>query len=321
MVSRPIQAALGVIFCLLALRAPAQHWPAVVVEWAPDGKVLMASNGLLARFDLESDDEELLDDTGVTFALGPGGTRLAVGGHNRLELRGYPDLKLQRTFELAEPADIYSLAWTPDGATLAAGTREGHILLWDMERGEQWADLGIEPASGVSRLAFSADGVRLLSAYEGGRALLWDIERREVLHRFEPPRSPESGPETETIVAALSPDGRYVLSTRLRGGDSELVLLRDDGRIAWRRAGYGVDFTPDSKALLALTPPFRIAVLYSAADAEALRVFEPPEAVETLYLVRPSPDGTKVLGVGEDYAGQVLIVWDFATARVLKTRR
>ncbi len=50
-------------------------------------------------------------------------------------------------------------------------------------------------------------------------------------------------------------------------------------------------------------------------------MFEPPEEVLVLYLVRLSPDGKFLLGVGEDHRGQVLVLWDFATARVLETHR
>jgi hypothetical protein len=111
------------------------------------------------------------------------------------------------------------------------------------------------------------------------------------------------------------------LATRLHGQEAEMVMLDDRGGEAWRRSGYGVEFTPDGEAVLALAPPFRIAALYRGSDAQALRTFEPPEGVNILHAVRLSPDGTRLLGEGEDFYGQILIVWDFATARILKTRR
>ena len=301
---------------------------APVVEWMPDGKVLVAARGLLGRFDLDSSREELLDSTGLTFALSPDGARLALAGLNCFELRSYPDLEAAAPFPQQDPSvsrELVAVAWSPDGETIAAGTRAGHIQLWDAELKELWADLGIEPPAAVSRLAFSADSVRLLSAFEDGRAVLWDIQEQREVRRFDRPEG-----EQEAAVAALSPDGRRVLTTRVRmveqtgeaAGDAEIVLLDDAGREVWRRAGYAVEFTRDGAGVLALTPPFRIAALYRAADAEALRVFEPPEFVRSLYVVRQSPDGTKLLGIGEDETGnQVMVVWDFATARVLKVRR
>ena len=311
----------GCLLLLAGALAAQQRGPALA-EWAPDGKILIAGSGLLARFDLDSSEETLLDRGVDAFAFSPDGARLALGGRNRLELRSYPERQPQAAPKLPGPAGVTALAWSPTAATLAAGTAAGHVLLWDLEDNGQWADLNVAPASRVERLRFSADGRRLLSAFADGRALLWDLERREEVHRYAAPRPDASGAVEVQTVADLSADGQLVLVTRTpEQGEPEMLLLNDRGGVEWKRAGYAVEFARDAAGVLALVPPFRIAALYQASDAAALRVFEPPEAVRTLYLVRQSPDGKLLVGVGEDHQGQVLILWDFATAEVLKTRR
>ena len=280
----------SVFLLAAALCLPVQAQRAPVVAWVGDTQVLIGAGGLLARFDLATGEEELLGETEATFALSPEGKRLALARGRWIELRSYPGLDLQGRLEPPAGLTVGVLAWSPEGATLAAGTAEGHVLLWAVEGRELWADLAVEPASPVERLAFSTDGVRLLSAFA---------------------------------------DGRHVLATQVRpsdaedgaGGEAEVLLLDDQGQLRWRRSGYGVEFTRDGVALLALVPPFRIAGLYRTSDAQALRVFEPPEEVLVLYLVRQSPDGKFLLGVGEDHQGQVLVLWDFATAQVLETQR
>ncbi len=328
------------LLLLLLVAAPtlAQERGATVVEWAPDGNVIIATRGLLGRFSLDSPQEELLDKSGVTFALSPDAASLAVAGRDRLEIRRYTDWSVEATFALPEGAglrELVAVAWSPDGKTLAAGTRTGHLLLWDVGSKEMWADLGVEPPTPVTRLAFSADSKRLLSAYDDGRAVLWDLERQEEVQRYGTARSGQdpSKAETESTISALSPDGRRVLSNHLllvpeehrevKGQEEEeFAVLDEGGRELWHRAGYGVEFTRDSSGVLALVPPFRIAALYRADNAESVQVFEPPEFVRSLYLVRQSPDGTKLLGIGTDETSkQVMVVWDLATARVLKTRR
>jgi len=310
-----------------AVAAAQERGRPAVVEWAPDGKILIAGSGLLARFDLDSSAETLLDRGVDAFAFSSEGARLAVGGRGRLELRRYPGFEGESSPplpvpKLPGPAAVTALAWSPSGATLAAGTAAGHVLLWDLEDNELWADLNVAPASAVARLRFSADGRRLLSAFADGRAILWDLERREEVHRYAMPRPAAAGSAAVQTITDLSANGRLVLATRTpEQGEPEMLLLDDQGALKWKRAGYGVEFTPEGAAVLALTPPFRIAALYQVADAAALRLFEPPEAVRTLHLVRLSPDGTRLLGIGEDHRGQVLILWDFATGEVLKTRR
>ena len=321
------------LLLVAALCLPAQAQRAPVVAWVGDAQVLIGAGGLLARFDLATGEEELLGETEATFALSPEGKRLALARGRWIELRSYPGLDLQGRLEPPAELTVGVLAWSPEGATLAAGTAEGHILLWTVEGRELWADLAVKPASPVERLVFSADGVRLLSAFSDGRAVLRDIERREALHRFDLPRTVGGQPDTsaQNVVVDLSPDGRHVLATQVRPSEAEaedgagveagVLLLDDRGQLRWRRSGYGVEFTRDGAALLALVPPFRIAGLYRTSDAQALRVFEPPEEVLVLYLVRQSPDGKFLLGVGEDHQGQVLVLWDFATAQVLETHR
>ena len=315
-------AQLGCVLLLAAALPGQQAGGPAVAEWAPDGKILIAANGLLARFELEGGEDSLLDRRVEAFAFSPDGARLAVGGVGRLEFRSYPDFAGLGAPPLPGPTVVTALAWSSDGATLAAGTAAGHILLWDTQDNELWADLNVEPASGVERLRFSADARRLLTVFADGRAILWDLERREEVHRYAPPRDEKAEPGATTEIEDLSADGRLVLATRTpEQGEPEVLLLDDRGAVEWKRAGYGVEFTRDAAGVLALVAPFRLAALYQTSDAAALRVFEPPEAVRTLYLVRQSPDGKLLLGVGEDHQGQVLIVWDFATAAVLKIRR
>lgn len=323
---------------LAALLSPAaqdERRP-TVLEWTPEGNILIAGNGLLARFALESGEEELLDNSTYAFVLSPDGSQLAIARPGGVELRSYPAFTFESGLAVPEPTGgqgpaeereaqervtVEAVAWSPDGATVAGGTRAGHVLLWEVESGELWADIGVEGlTSRVTRLVFSADSSRLLSVFGDGRAVLWDVENQDVVGRFPAPRG-DDGPEVQLAAMTLSPDGRRVLATHRRGDEVEMVMLDDQGEERWRRQGYGIEFTPDGSAVLALAPPFRIAALYRASDATALRTFDPSERVKRLYAVRLNPEGTRLVGVGEDPGGQVLILWDFSSGRILKTRR
>ncbi len=295
-----------------------------MVDWAPDGKVLVASGGLLARFDLDSGEEELLDRYGDNFAISPGGKTLALARGNVIELRSYPRLNPEVQIWPPEGETVTALAWAPDGQRLAAGTHKGKVLLWALEAGELVGEWEPEASVTSALLRFSAGGTRLLAAFADGSAVLLDIVedgQLVIAQEFSPAPDGEKNQPVQQEVQDLTPNGRRILLTRVRAEESEVVLLDDTGEEVWSRAGYAMEFTRDGKGVLALGWPFRIAALYSTATAEALRVFEPPPEVGVLYFVRQSPDGTKLLGVGEDKRTQVLVLWEFETGRLLAVHR
>lgn len=324
--NRHRRAALVLLLLLPALLPAQESAPGPRLAWGPDGRILVEAGGLLARFGLESDRQELLNDAATAFALSPDGSRVALASLRGLTLRDYTTFEQQARLEVPPPptggaGTLLALAWSPAGATLAGGTNDGHVLLWEIEGGELWADVGVEPASPVASLSFSADGRRLLSAFEDGRAVLWDIEARQVVKQFAAPRTADGELKDGISEMALSPDGRRILATRRHGDEAVLQLLDDSGTVLWERAGRGIQFTPDGSAVLALAPPFRIVALYRTADAEALRVFEPTGGVRELHAARLSPDGRRLVGAGYDSLGETLILWNFETGRLIRTRR
>jgi WD40 repeat protein/predicted Ser/Thr protein kinase len=69
----------------------------------------------------------------------------------------------------------FSLAVSPDGRFLAAGTWVGSIVIWDLESGRQVRELKGQ-ARGVIGLDFSPDGRLLVSASLGGPMWVWDVD-------------------------------------------------------------------------------------------------------------------------------------------------
>jgi RNA polymerase sigma factor (sigma-70 family) len=99
----------------------------------------------------------------VTFA-GQGIVLLetATGGQ-RAELRGHTEMLFQAVF-------------APDGRTLASGSEDGTIRLWDVLSGKEVGRL--EGHRGwVLDLAFAPDGRRLVSVSLDTTALVWDLAR------------------------------------------------------------------------------------------------------------------------------------------------
>lgn len=67
-----------------------------------------------------------------------------------------------------------SLAFSPDGHTLASGMKLGDIYLWETATGAKKKTLRGH-SERVSHISFSADGQTLISASDDGTILIWDL--------------------------------------------------------------------------------------------------------------------------------------------------
>jgi len=130
----------------------------------------------------------------------------------------------------------FSVAWSPDGKTLAGGswlgaggkfTGTGQLVFWKW-RGRERLTVPIERHPEVRDVEFSPDG-RWLAVAAGlmtstqpehlsGEILLWDVKRRrlQLTLMFFPPRGTAGG---EGDWLAFTPDGFYDAS---RGGEERI---------------------------------------------------------------------------------------------------
>ena len=100
----------------------------------------------------------------------------------------------------------YSVRFSPDGRTLAAGLLNGRIRLWDVaSQGPVGRPLGGESTEVVS-LAFSRDGTHLASGDIAGEIALWDVARGRRL------RGGLQGHRGEVIDLAFAADARTLAS-------------------------------------------------------------------------------------------------------------
>lgn len=114
-------------------------------------------------------------------------------------------------FALRGPiAQIWSVAFSPDGKTLAAAYEDGNVVLWDPTTGKERSRLG--HAATVKCIAIAPDGGTLAAGCEDGTLKLWDLAVGKERTAFKAHASITS--------VAFAPDGKTLASA----GDQEAKL-------------------------------------------------------------------------------------------------
>jgi WD40 repeat protein len=118
---------------------------------------------------------------------------------------------------------VSSMALTPDGHTLATGSADHTVILWDLTDPAAPRRLGpplTDHSMPVSSVAFTPDGRTLATGSDDHTVILWDVTDRAQPHRLGLPLTGHTGKVT---TMALSPDGRTLIS-----GSADRTVIRWD---------------------------------------------------------------------------------------------
>jgi WD40 repeat protein len=210
---------------------------------------------------------------------------------------------LERTLEVGKPAGgSCSLAVSPDGRLVAAGTVNREIKLWSLADGTPLRSLAGH-AGAVGAVAFSPDGRVLASGSADKTIKLWDAASGRELGTL-------AGHTSWIGCLAFSPDGQTLASS---GGD-KTVRLWDVARLSERQRLLGhtepvwaVAFAAKD-AVLASSDGAAVIKLWNGSDGRERRTLRGhADSVESVAF---SPDGHLLASASGD---STIRLWDVAS--------
>jgi len=141
---------------------------------------------------------------------------------------------------------IRSLSFSPDGKTLASGSKDNIINLWNIETMEKMKPLTNDDRSSNFSISFSPDGKTLAAGGDRNIITLWDVEKREKVLTFK-------GHSASINSISFSPDGKILAS----GSSDKTIKLwnMEQGNSILTFHGHedsvnSVSFSPDGKVLV-----------------------------------------------------------------------
>jgi eukaryotic-like serine/threonine-protein kinase len=202
--------------------------------------------------------------------------------------------------------EVSTLEFSPDGQTLASGSADGSVKLWDTRQWHARTTLRNEMGP-VTSVAFSPDGRTLASAATGPEnpaavVTLWDVAKGRV-------RGALPGQAGDVYHVAFSPNGQTLAvqsaeATKLWETQSLALLGVLQGP---EGTGHGLAFSPDGQTLATGDSVSGVRLWNLAAVRERALLKGHRSHVITLAF---TADGKTLASAGNDW---LLRLWDTAT--------
>lgn len=128
-------------------------------------------------------------------------------------------------------SEVFSLSVSPDGRSIAAGTRGGQVIVWTGETDPVRQIIHHEPGNDIHVVQFNQSGTQLASGTLRGYMRIWEVSTGNLVTGFD-------GHSARVVDIKYSPDNNKLASTSFDGTiklwdinnfDAEPLILSDHG--------------------------------------------------------------------------------------------
>ncbi len=204
--------------------------------------------------------------------------------------------------------DVNSVSISPDGQTLASGSYDQTVKLWNWQTGEELRILqGHQEA--VYSVSISPDGQTLASGSYDRTVKLWNLQTGEELRTLQ-------GHQNSVISVSFSPDGQTLASGsvdrtvklwNLQTGEEIRTLQGHQDSV------YSVSISPDGQTL-AFGSGDKTVKLWNLQTGELIRTLQGHQ--NSVWSVSFSPDGQTLASGSWD---KTVKLWNLQTGEEIRT--
>ena len=179
------------------------------VIFSPDGQTLASGNrdGTIRLWDIQTNAEKQISSGSTTFysmSFSWDWQTLATARHRSVRLWDVQTGTEEKILTVVNGYSVVSVAFSPDGQTLASGNSGRTIRLWDVQTGAEKRKLTGHTYA-IYSVAFSPDGQTLASGSSDDTIRLWDVQTGAEKRKF-------TGHTNTVYSVAFSPDGQTLAS-------------------------------------------------------------------------------------------------------------